>query len=236
MADRPLIILFVKDPARGRVKSRLASALGEDATLQLYRSFVLDILDTLGQTGIPVRICYYPPDSGKAVAGWLGPERQYLPQEGRDVGERMENAFRQAFSGGISRAVLIGSDIPDLPALFLNEAMASLLTHDAVIGPAHDGGYYLIGFRNDTFSPAAFSGIAWSTGTVLSSTMQAFGRAGQRVHVLSPWRDVDTREDLKDLAARNRRSAFSSSRTMSFLAGIKDILFSSEVSDDTIRL
>jgi len=221
MADQPLIILFVKVPAGSQVKTRLAAALGENAALELYQRFVQDILDTLVQTGIPVMICYYPPVSRNAVAAWLGPGQQYLPQEGRDVGERMENAFRQAFSGGVSRAVLIGSDIPDLPALFLNEAMASLLTHDAVIGPAHDGGYYLIGFRNDTFSPAVFSGIAWSTGTVLSSTMQAFGRAGQRVHMLSPWRDVDTREDLKDLAARNRRSAFSSSRTMSFLAGLK---------------
>jgi rSAM/selenodomain-associated transferase 1 len=236
MADRPLIILFVKAPFRGQVKSSLASKLGEDATLELYRNFGLDILDTLKQTGIPVRICFYPPDSGKTVAGWLGPGQQYQPQEGRDMGERMENAFRQAFSRGFSRVVLIGSDIPDLPAPLLDDAMAALLTHHAVIGPARDGGYYLIGFRKDTFFPGVFSGIAWSTGTVFHSTIQAFGRAGQRVHELPLWQDVDTIKDLKDLAARNRRSAFRSSRTMSFLAGIKHICFSSEGSDATIRL
>ncbi len=237
MADQPLIILFVKAPVRGQVKSRLAaSALGDDATLELYRNFCLDILDTLKQTGIPVRICYYPPDSGNAVAGWLGPGQQYLPQEGRDVGERMDNAFRQAFSRGFSRVLLIGSDIPDLPAPLFSDAMAALLTHDAVIGPARDGGYYLIGFRNDTFAPGVFSGIAWSTGAVFEQTMAAFAHAGRRVHELPLWQDVDTIEDLKDLAARNRRSAFRASRTMSFLAGIKDTLFSSEVSDANIRL
>jgi rSAM/selenodomain-associated transferase 1 len=236
MADQPLILLFIKAPARGQVKTRLAVALGEDAALELYQRFVQDILDTLEQTGIPVMICYHPPGSGNAVAEWLGPGQQYLPQEGRDVGERMANAFRQAFTRGFSRVVLIGSDIPDLPAPLLNEAMAALLTHDSVIGPARDGGYYLIGFRHDTFFPGVFSGIAWSTGTVFCSTMQAFEKAGQQVHELPLRQDVDTIEDLKDLAARSRRSAFSSSRTMSFLAGLKDAHFSSEGSDATIRL
>jgi uncharacterized protein len=234
MADQPLIILFVKAPVRGQVKSRLAAVLGDDTTRELYRNFCLDILDTLEQTGLPVRICYYPPDSGNAVAGWMGPGHEYLPQEGRDVGERMENAFRQAFSRGFSRAVLIGSDIPDLPAPFFSDAMAALLSYDAVIGPARDGGYYLIGFRNDTFLPGVFSGIPWSTGTVFRSTMHAFGQAGQRVHALPLWQDVDTMEDLKDLEVRNRRSPFRSSRTMSFLARIKHTSFFSEGSDATI--
>jgi len=234
MADQPLIILFVKVPARSQVKTRLAAALGEEAALELYQRFVQDILDTLEQTGIPVMICYYPPDNRNAVAGWLGPEQQYLPQEGRDVGERMENAFRQAFNRGFSRVVLIGSDIPDLPAPLIKEALAALPMHDAVIGPARDGGYYLVGFRNDTFFPGVFSGIAWSTGTVFRSTMQAFEKAGQRVHELPLWQDVDTIEDLKDLAARSRRSAFSSSRTMSFLAGFKDAPLSLEGSDAAI--
>jgi len=226
MVDQPLILLFVKAPARGQVKTRLAAALGEAAALELYQRFVQDILHTLEQTGIPVLICYYPPYSRPALNVWLGPEHHYLPQEGRDVGERMENAFRQAFIRDFSRVVLIGSDIPDLPAPLINEALAALHMHDAVIGPARDGGYYLIGFRNDTFFPGVFSGIAWSTGTVFRSTMEAIGKAGQRFHELPLWQDVDTIEDLKDLAARSRRSAFSSSRTMSFLAELKDAHFS----------
>jgi rSAM/selenodomain-associated transferase 1 len=236
MTNAPLILLFIKAPVRGQVKTRIAAALGEDAALELYQRFVLDILDALEQTGVPVRICYSPPDSGKAVTGWLGPERQYQPQEGRDVGERMADAFQQAFSGGISRAVLIGSDIPDLPAPLLKDVMAALLTHDAVIGPACDGGYYLIGFKDETFLPSAFQHIPWSTSAVFERTMAAFDRAGKQVHVLPEWQDVDTIQDLKDLSARGRMSAFRSSRTMSYLAGIEQTCLSSEDSDAKIRL
>jgi uncharacterized protein len=219
MANTPLILLFIKAPVRGQVKTRLATALGEDAALDVYQRFVLDIIDTLEQTGIAVRICYTPAGSGKMISGWLGPGRHYQPQVGRDVGERMENAFQQAFSGGTSRALLIGSDIPDLPSDVFSEALRALDGNDAVIGPARDGGYYLIGFRSDTFLPALFQGIEWSTNTVLADTLAVLAREGRTVHRLPLWGDVDTMDDLKDLADRGQRSAFRSSRTMSYLAG-----------------
>jgi uncharacterized protein len=236
MVDQPLIILFVKAPTRGQVKTRLATTLGEDVALGLYRNFGLDILNTLEQTGPPVRICYDPPGSLKEVTGWLGSGRQYLPQEGSDVGERMENAFHQAFSRGFSRAVLIGSDIPDLPPALFTDALRSLDDHDAVIGPARDGGYYLLGFRNESFLPAVFRGIPWSTGAVFEQTMAIIDRTGRRVHVLPVWQDVDTVQDLKDLATRGRRSAFRSSHTMYFLTRIKDTCSTLEDTDATIRL
>lgn len=236
MTNAPLILLFIKAPVKGQVKTRLAAALGEDAALELYQRFVLDILDALEQTGVPVRICYSPPDSGKAVTGWLGPERQYQPQEGRDVGERMADAFQQAFSGGISRALLIGSDIPDLPPAVFSEAFRALDGNDAVIGPARDGGYYLVGFRSDTFLPDIFRGIEWSTDTVLTNTLSVFAREGRTVHRLPPWQDVDTIEDLTHLVTRGRRSAFRSSRTMLFLARFKDTCSTLEDTDATIRL
>lgn len=231
MSDNPVILLFVKAPLRGQVKSRLAAVLGQDAALELYRNFVLDILTSIEKSGVPFRVCYHPPDSGEIVKNWLGGHLQYMPQEGKDLGERMERAFRRAFSEGASRAVLIGSDIPDLPSAMFTDAFRALSVHDAVIGPALDGGYYLIGFNKDTFFPGVFSGIEWSTGDVFSRTMQAFDHAGQRVYRLTVWRDVDTIEDLKDLAARGRHSAFSSSRTMANLAGIGTDLLTSEVRD-----
>jgi rSAM/selenodomain-associated transferase 1 len=219
MTNAQIILLFIKAPFRGQVKTRLASVLGAAGALDLYQRFVLDIIDTLEQTGIPFRICYTPADSEKAVAGWLGPGRQYQAQIGRDVGERMENAFQQVFSAGISRAVLTGSDIPDLPPEVFSEAFRALDGNDTVIGPARDGGYYLIGFRRNTFLPALFRGIAWSTNTVLTDTLAVLARKGSTVQQLPLWGDVDTIEDLKDLADRGRRSAFRSSRTMSYLAG-----------------
>lgn len=218
VSDDSLILLFIKSPVRGRVKSRLAAALGENAALGLYKNFVLDTLATVELSGHPCRICFHPPDAGEAVADWLGRRRSYLAQTGNDLGERMEQAFRRVFSeGACSRAILIGSDIPDLPGDAFSEAFRSLDRHDAVIGPATDGGYYLIGFRIDTFFPDIFHAVEWSTDTVFSRTMEVFAKAGLRVHALPAWRDVDTSEDLRDLWERNRGTAFRHSRTMNAL-------------------
>jgi rSAM/selenodomain-associated transferase 1 len=129
----------------------------------------------------------------------------------------MENAFQQAFAEGFSRVLIIGSDIPDLPSTFLEEAFESLETHDAVIGPANDGGYYLIGCTRNTFSPAIFSGMIWSSRTVYRKTMETLERNGHRVHVLRQWDDVDTIADLEKLIARNRHAPPGGSRTLSFL-------------------
>ncbi len=211
------ILLFIKAPLKGRVKSRLASILGEDAALELYRSFALDILDTIERTGHPCTIFFYPPDSGEAVTAWLGPGRTCLPQEGEDLGLRMANAFATIFNRGDSRAILIGSDLPDLPADLLSGALKALDDHDAVIGPARDGGYYLIGFRRETFLPDVFQGIEWSTNRVFAETVARFERLGKRVFLAPAWRDVDTPEDLKDLAARNMKTPFAKSRTMKCL-------------------
>lgn len=222
MPDNPLILLFIKAPCKGRVKSRLAAVLGQDAALDLYRNFVLDILASIETIGVPCRICYHPPDSGETVRNWLGDRFRYMAQEGTDVGERMEQAFLKAFSEGASRAVLIGSDIPDLPHALLRDAVGRLDRSGAVIGPAKDGGYYLIGFRNDAFFPGIFRGIEWSTSAVFSRTLRVFERERREVSVLPIWQDVDTIEDLKDLMSRNRNGDFSASRTMNALSFLKN--------------
>lgn len=231
MPDNPLILLFVKAPIRGQVKSRLAAVLGPDAALDLHRNFVVDIMESIEKSGIPFRVCYHPPDAGETMKHWLGAHLPYMPQEGNDLGERMERAFGRAFSEGVSRAVLVGSDIPDLPTAMFTDAFRALNSHDAVIGPALDGGYYLIGFNKDTDFPGVFSGIEWSTGDVFSRTMQAFEHAGKRVHQLPFWRDMDTIDDLKDLMTRNSFGSFSRSRTMNSLSLQKNKMNSAEVSD-----
>jgi len=228
MDNNALILFFVKAPARGQVKSRIASLLGEAVVRELYRSFVLDMLQTVDQTGISSMICYYPAEAKAEVKSWLGRERSYLAQRGSDVGERMEHAFREAFSRGWTRAVLIGSDIPDLPASMLVEALDKLDGNDAVIGPAEDGGYYLIGFRNDTFLPEVFHGIPWSTDAVCTMTSAALARAGRTFHQLPRWRDVDTVHDLQDLHSRNAGTDFRRSRTMSCLATIRNRMTATE--------
>lgn len=218
------ILLFIKAPVRGQVKTRLAAVLGDDAALELYRNFVLDMVDTIESVGHPCTLCYTPPNAVDAVVEWLGDQRDYLAQDGRDLGERMANAFRALFSRGISRVVLVGSDLPDLPPAIFKEAFDALHTHDSVIGPASDGGYYLIGFRKETFLPDVFLDIAWSTNVVQEQTRKVFQRIGYRAHNLPQWRDVDTVEDLHALAERNVGMVFSSARTMRYIRGFKERL------------
>jgi len=211
------VLLFVKAPVRGQVKSRLASELGQDAALELYRGFVQDILATIDAGGYDCTVCVHPPDARDRVAEWLGRHRRCLPQRGNDLGTRMENAFHETFASGASQAILVGSDIPDLPGQVFFEAFSALHKNDAVIGPAADGGYYLVGFRKDTFRPEVFRDIAWSTGGVFSETMEHFNRAGARVHMLQQWQDVDTPDDLRSLQRRANGTSFERSRSMTVI-------------------
>ena len=124
----------------------------------------------------------------------------------------MKNAFRDTFFRGAMHAVLIGSDMPDLPGSFIDEAFVSLKHHDAVLGPSHDGGYYLIGFRSDSFLPEAFDGIKWSTPVVFEQTLSILDASKYRVHMLQKHRDIDTFDDLgaffrDNLSASPARSA-----------------------------
>ena len=152
----------------------------------------------------PCRL-YMPASNNKIVTAAvalirLGPEYRYLPQRGRDLGERMKNGFLDTFTRGFEKVVLIGSDIPDLPLSFVEEAFTSLSEMDAVIGPSFDGGYYLIGFTKGAFLPRVFEGIAWGTEKVFKSTIQILTDEKRKLYVLPRWRDIDTIEDLKDLS------------------------------------
>lgn len=211
------ILLFLKAPLRGGVKTRLAAGLGDDAALELYRSFVDDILETVESSGLSCMVFFYPPDAQNIITEWLGSGRRYLPQEGADLGERMKKAFERVFNKGQDRAIIIGSDMPDLPARFLTVALESLVTHDCAIGPAADGGYYLIGFSKAGFRPSVFDGIAWSTKQVFTETMLRLKHDGAMVHVLPLTRDVDTVDDLRDLFERNRDHPERAPRTMEIL-------------------
>ena len=224
MHNKSIVLLFIKAPFKGRVKSRLAAAVGEEVALELYKSFILDILDALSTSGYPFRVCFYPPDAEEAITTWLV-GHPAAPQDGNDLGERMELAFKKIFTEGFTSAILIGSDIPDLTPAVFHEALESLNDNDAVIGPAADGGYYLIGFNKRSFLPRIFRGIPWSTDTVFRETMDILKESSLRVHLVPQWKDVDTLEDLKALFERNRNSGFNESRTMTYLMKNRTRLF-----------
>ena len=217
MAAERMIMLFVKFPEKGRVKSRLARDIGEGPALLLYEAMVQDTIDMLKRTKIPFRIFFYPPQKLEALRSWLGTSYSFLPQNGIDLGERMESAFQQVFCEGAEEAVLIGTDIPGLTASLLSDAFGSLERHDAVIGPANDGGYYLIGFRSSSFTPSLFRAMTWSTDQVFQETLYRLQQAARTFQVLAECIDVDTRDDLK--AVLSRQSLAKSSRTRAFLSG-----------------
>lgn len=210
------LIVFVKSPEVQGVKSRLASAVGEQTACRLYRRFVEDLLDHLDGGDYCLKLYFYPADRRQIVARWLGRARSYEPQIGEDLGERMKNAFEKCFSDGFEKAILIGSDSPDLPREIIEGGFAALASVDAVIGPACDGGYYLIGFRAATYLPDPFSGIPWGTEAVLKSTLATLDGKGLKVNILPAWNDIDTYEDLKRFIENNRNTTFATSRTVRY--------------------
>jgi rSAM/selenodomain-associated transferase 1 len=214
--ERRCIVMFMKYPEKGQVKSRLSPAIDEGFVVSLYEAFVTDLLATLKQSGHPFRLAFAPADREEEIARRFG-YCDLIPQMGADLGERMKNAFWSCFADGFTAAVIIGSDSPDLTPEIFTEAFAALEDRDAVIGPAADGGYYLIGFRKETFVPGAFEGIAWSKDRVFAETADRLDQAGLITHRLPRWRDVDTPEDLRDLFHRHQDSPFSQSRTMTCL-------------------
>jgi rSAM/selenodomain-associated transferase 1 len=217
MLDKPITLLFIKAPIAGQVKSRLAADIGNDAALELHKRMALDTIDAVGKLATPFRVYFFPPDAGSLMRTWLGNEQDCLPQEGNDLGRRMEQAFTQVFQEGYDRAVLIGGDIAELSTPIIDEAFRSLTTHGAVLGPAADGGYYLIGFTAKTFQPDLFHDITWSTGTVWNETLGKFKRSGQRVHLLPKLHDIDTKDDLCLFFTQHQNGPASSSRTLTYL-------------------
>lgn len=223
-SDGECILFFVKYPEKGQVKKRLSAELDEEVIVELYKNFILDSLSTLGKCEVQFLVCFYPADSQNKFTDWLGTYYSYLPQQGSDLGQRMKNGFINTFDSNFHQVIIIGSDSPDLPGDFIKKAFLSLKTHDVVIGPSFDGGYYLIGFRYNTFLPEAFSGIDWGTNMVFGKTLDIFKKAGRKIHILPKWHDVDTYADLNDLIARNKDTEFHYSKTISYLSEISGIL------------
>ncbi len=199
LGDR--LIVFTRFPAPGRSKTRLIPALGESGAADLHRQMTEHFmkkafhLATQRPVELEVRFDGGSPDQ---VSRWLGGGCTYRPQEQGDIGHRMRRALKAAHKEGAIRAVLVGCDIPGIGTELLSEAFDRLIPHDVVLGPAADGGYYLIGTRRDRFdalAPALFQGIPWGTETVYADTLSAIGSEAS-VFSLATLRDVDRPEDL----------------------------------------
>lgn len=199
---RDCLLYFVRYPEPGRVKTRLARASSPERAAAFYAAMAEDLLARLaGGIGADVAVCFTPSSRGPEVRAWLGPERTFLAQRGKGLGERMANAFADAFSRGYDRVVLTGSDIPGLTPCIVSEAFGSLTPGRAVLGPARDGGYYLVGFHRDGFAPEVFEESAWGGAGVYARAVERLASAGKAVAALEPLADVDTVDDLRAMLA-----------------------------------
>lgn len=211
------IVFLTKWPEPGRVKTRLGKHIGQARAAHLYSQFVLDLADALITLPCDTLCCYDPSVEGRRFEQWLGPQHNYIAQQGRDLGERMTQAFSWAFDHHYDPVIVIGTDSPDLPPALLQEALDALNSHDMTIGPSQDGGYYLIGFSKAGFRHNVFDGIAWSTGQVYQQTCDRISQTNCRVHTLPGWYDVDTQADLIHLMDTHKDRPSSLSRTMAWL-------------------
>jgi len=192
----PAVIIFAKAPIPGTVKTRLSPPLTPDEAATLHGTLVLDAIERAkGLPGVALYIAGAPDIAHpffKVLEGRYG--ARLLPQKGDDLGTRMSGAMQKAFELGHRRVILAGTDLPTFTRSHLTQAINHLNTHDVVLGPTIDGGYYLIGVRAPV--PELFQGIAWSTAGVLEETKKTAAAKGLSVALLPPCRDLDTVEDL----------------------------------------
>lgn len=188
-----LLLILTKNPRLGQVKTRLARTVGDDEALRIYRV----LLEKTRQAALGVeatRWLFYS-DYLETNDDWPGSHFQKRVQCTGDLGARMEDAFGQAFAAGASKALIIGSDCPGVTGTLLQEAFDRLDDADFVLGPALDGGYYLLGMKQAT--PALFQGIAWSTAGVCAETLGKIRAVGGSCFLLPELLDVDTEEDWR---------------------------------------
>ena len=192
---------MAKRPRAGEVKTRLCPPLTPEEAARLAHCFLLDRLDQIRRVpGVARFVAFSPSDAEEFFRAEAGEAFGLLPQLGADLGERLADLSARLLAGGFHGTMIVGTDSPTLPDAILDEAREVLSRDraDVVLGPATDGGYYLIGLRHP--SERLFHGIQWGTDTVLARTLELARAAGLRTHLLPPWFDVDSHADLWRLA------------------------------------
>ena len=186
---KEVVLVFQKNEVLGKVKTRLASGMGEVRALEIYKHLIQSTYSVLEDVSAPVWT-YFSDFIPETVNP---PIAKSFVQEGHDLGERMANAFARSFESGMEKVVLIGTDCPSLQSQHLNQAFEALIHSDLVLGPATDGGYYLIGMKRK--ADYLFEGISWSTAEVLSQTLAVASANGLDFTLLDELSDIDTQED-----------------------------------------
>lgn len=193
--NESVVLIFARTPELGKVKTRLAADVGPERALSIYERLLEHTCETVLRSGIPARVCYAGDIPENDIWSRAGFARH--PQSSGTLGDRMHAAFSDAFRDGVRSVVIIGTDCPGLKPSHLHEALKRLETTEAVVGPAEDGGYYLLGLTSPI--RRIFEHKEWSTDSVLRSTLTDFRSLDMSFALLEPMRDIDTLEDLDAL-------------------------------------
>ncbi|MFH1981650.1 MAG: TIGR04282 family arsenosugar biosynthesis glycosyltransferase [Pseudomonadota bacterium] len=218
---RRCVLVFVRAPIAGTVKTRLAARLDSEAIAALYRCFVEDTLEMLAACRTDVAVFFHPPDAEPVIRAWLSTQWAIVAQQGGSLGARMHSAFAWAFASGYDQALCIGTDIPEIHPGIVAEAFEGVRQNGCTVGPAVDGGYYMIGFAAGCLPSQVFADdIPWGTAGVIDITVGRLRAAGLQVETLPPLHDIDTPSDLKTLQSRIRSGGHTLQRTRAFMSGI----------------
>ena len=189
--NKNLILVFVRNPELGKVKTRLAKTIGDKDALKIY-TILLQHTESVLHKVSSDKVVYYSEEI-QSNDLWDNALYQKKLQKGADLGARMQNAFETAFKDTYEKVVIVGSDLFDLNPNHIKEAFTALENHEVVLGPSLDGGYYLLGMKK--MHPAVFKNKQWGTDSVLESTLKNLNQ--QNVKLLEALNDIDTFEDLK---------------------------------------
>jgi rSAM/selenodomain-associated transferase 1 len=201
MSRNNVLIIFMKAPRLGTVKTRLQPELSPERSLALYMAMGEDLVSRFRNSAdFDLQIHFWPPDAKKELQHWLGADLNYFPQNEGNLGVKMHLVFSHVFGQGCRRAVIIGSDLPALTGVHIRSAFQQLENHDAVLGPTDDGGYYLIGLK--ALYPELFENVKWSTEQVWPQTLRNARKTGLSFARLPRETDVDTFAEVFDLWKR----------------------------------
>jgi len=190
-----LLLIFTRNPELGKCKTRLAAKVGNEAALDIYNFLLGHTVSITENLKVDKQVCYSEAIWENDV--WNNDTYKKERQEGKDLGERMNHAFEEGFKRGYERIIIIGSDMHDLAQNDLEQAFAMLHQHDFVVGPAEDGGYYLLGMTK--LHPSVFKYKSWGKETVLKATLT---NLTQENYALLPTKnDVDHYEDIQHIDA-----------------------------------
>ncbi len=199
--DKTALIIFAREPKEGKVKLRLCKDLPRPTVVRLYKAFTKDTLAAALKAKCDQCFIYYAGTGSSIPFLRLFEQRFRLKRQmGKDLGERMLRAFTHCSKQHFEKIVIIGTDCPELAAGDIEEAFRKLDAHDCVLGPAKDGGYYLIGLKVP--DARIFKGISWGTSSVLEQTIRKVGQARKITFLLREREDIDILADLKRLARR----------------------------------